>query len=117
MLRQENAVHATSALKVYYQVGEMGWSNNMQLELLAQIVKQPCFDTLRTKEQLGEWTEVANNDGEEESVTLCMLRHLAMEPMNSPPPPQKKKKPQKKPIMVRQWIRHNVPAYRNNRKK
>ena len=26
---------------------------NMLLELLAQVLQEPCFDTLRTKEQLG----------------------------------------------------------------
>ena len=30
-------------------------SENMFLELFCQIISEPCFNTLRTKEQLGEW--------------------------------------------------------------
>ena len=29
-------------------------SSNMLLEVLVQVMKEPCFDQLRTKEQLGE---------------------------------------------------------------
>lgn len=29
-------------------------SENMFLELFCQIISEPCFNTLRTKEQLGE---------------------------------------------------------------
>lgn len=31
-------------------------SENMFLELFCQIISEPCFNTLRTKEQLGEFS-------------------------------------------------------------
>ena len=36
------------------QVGVESARTKMLLELLVQIVREPCFDTLRTKEQLGK---------------------------------------------------------------
>ena len=47
-------MHPTQAVEVYYQCGIESTHCNMVLELLTQIIKQPCFDTLRTKEQLGK---------------------------------------------------------------
>lgn len=41
--------HANSRV----QVGEENTKPNVLLELLSQILHEPCFDTLRTKEQLG----------------------------------------------------------------
>ena len=35
------------------QIGPEDTRLNMLLELLAQVLQEPCFDTLRTKEQLG----------------------------------------------------------------
>lgn len=35
------------------QIGVEATHPNMLLELLVQVIAEPCFDTLRTKEQLG----------------------------------------------------------------
>ncbi|XP_076245093.1 insulin degrading metalloproteinase isoform X2 [Calliopsis andreniformis] len=49
----ENKLHKSSCTDVYYQTGLRSTESNMLLELLAQIISEPCFSTLRTKEQLG----------------------------------------------------------------
>lgn len=49
-----NTVHPNSAIIVYYQVGTKTLRHLMLLELLEQICQEPCFDQLRTKEQLGK---------------------------------------------------------------
>ncbi|CAK9808752.1 Insulin-degrading enzyme [Anthophora quadrimaculata] len=43
----------TSCTQIYYQTGLQSTKSDMILELLAQILSEPCFTTLRTKEQLG----------------------------------------------------------------
>ncbi|XP_017891518.1 insulin-degrading enzyme isoform X2 [Ceratina calcarata] len=45
--------HSSSCTQIYYQTGLQSTESNMLLELLAQILSEPCFTTLRTKEQLG----------------------------------------------------------------
>ncbi|KAM0735141.1 Insulin-degrading enzyme [Formica fusca] len=49
----ENKLHKSSCTEVYYQTGLQSTESNMLLELLAQIISEPCFNILRTKEQLG----------------------------------------------------------------
>ncbi|CAL7937409.1 unnamed protein product [Xylocopa violacea] len=49
----KNKYHTSSCTQVYYQTGLQSTESNMLLELLAQILSEPCFTTLRTKEQLG----------------------------------------------------------------
>ena len=49
-----NAVHRSCSLEVYLQTGQEDARPNMLLELTAQIVSEPCFNILRTKEQLGQ---------------------------------------------------------------
>ncbi|CAH0553954.1 unnamed protein product [Brassicogethes aeneus] len=49
----ENSVHKSSCIELYYQCGLQSKENNMKLELFAQIIQEPCFNILRTKEQLG----------------------------------------------------------------
>ena len=51
--RQPNDVHHSSSLEVYYQCSVEQTHNNMLLELFCQIISEPCFDILRTQEQLG----------------------------------------------------------------
>ena len=51
--RQPNDVHRSSSLEVYYQCSVEQTHNNMLLELFCQIISEPCFDILRTQEQLG----------------------------------------------------------------
>ena len=38
---------------MFFEVGRDTTVQNMQLEMLAQIIREPCFNVLRTKEQLG----------------------------------------------------------------
>lgn len=45
--------HSSSCTQIYCQTGLQSTESNMLLELLAQILSEPCFTTLRTKEQLG----------------------------------------------------------------
>jgi len=51
--RQQNNVHKSSSLEVYYQCSVEDTHDNMVLELFCQIIGEPCFDILRTQEQLG----------------------------------------------------------------
>lgn len=44
-----NNVHKSSCIELYYQCGLQNTENNMLLELIAQIIGEPCFDTLRTQ--------------------------------------------------------------------
>ena len=53
MYQQQNDVHKSSSLEVYYQCSLEQTHNNMVLELFCQIISEPCFDILRTQEQLG----------------------------------------------------------------
>ena len=46
-------MHKLIQMHVQTQVGEENTRSNVLLELLSQILHEPCFDTLRTKEQLG----------------------------------------------------------------
>uniref|UniRef100_A0A1I7YH81 Peptidase_M16_C domain-containing protein n=1 Tax=Steinernema glaseri TaxID=37863 RepID=A0A1I7YH81_9BILA len=45
--------HANSCVELLLQTGVKNTWENMLLELLAQVMKEAAFDTLRTKEQLG----------------------------------------------------------------
>jgi len=53
LYQTKNEIHKTSSIEIYYQCGIQETRTNMLLELLAQIIKEPCFHQLRTKEQLG----------------------------------------------------------------
>jgi len=48
-----NDVHPTSSVEIYFQCGMQSSRENALIELFCQIVNEPCFDQLRTKEQLG----------------------------------------------------------------
>ncbi|KAG8198306.1 hypothetical protein JTE90_021560 [Oedothorax gibbosus] len=48
-----NEVHSSSSVETYYQCGVHETRANMLLELLADIISEPCFNYLRTQEQLG----------------------------------------------------------------
>ncbi|XP_060069479.1 insulin-degrading enzyme-like [Ylistrum balloti] len=50
---EKNQVHKSSSIEIYYQCGVQLTNTNMLLELFIQIIGEPCFDILRTKEQLG----------------------------------------------------------------
>ncbi|KAF7987713.1 hypothetical protein HCN44_003576 [Aphidius gifuensis] len=49
----DNIHHKSSCTEIYYQCGVQSTENNMNLELLVQLISEPCFNVLRTKEQLG----------------------------------------------------------------
>lgn len=49
----ENDVHKSSCIEMYYQCGLQSKENNVKLELIAQLIQEPCYNVLRTKEQLG----------------------------------------------------------------
>lgn len=49
----DNDVHATHCVETYLQLGLEEKRANMLLELAMQILKEPCFNVLRTQEQLG----------------------------------------------------------------
>ena len=55
--QQKNEVHNNSGIEIYYQTDMQSTHDNMLLELFCQIISEPCFNTLRTKEQLGEPTQ------------------------------------------------------------
>jgi len=52
--QQKNEVHNNSGIEIYYQTDMQTTHDNMLLELYCQIISEPFFNTLRTKEQLGE---------------------------------------------------------------
>ena len=45
--------NVNSAIEVYFQIGQRNHETDSRLSLLASILNEPCFDYLRTKEQLG----------------------------------------------------------------
>ncbi|XP_052006839.1 insulin-degrading enzyme isoform X2 [Xyrauchen texanus] len=51
--QQKNEVHNNCGIEIYYQTDMQNTHENMLLELFCQIISEPCFNTLRTKEQLG----------------------------------------------------------------
>ncbi|XP_011877957.1 PREDICTED: insulin-degrading enzyme isoform X2 [Vollenhovia emeryi] len=53
LFEAENKWHKSSCTTVYHPTGLQSTETNMLLELLAQIIAEPCFNILRTKEQLG----------------------------------------------------------------
>lgn len=52
--QQRNEVHNNCGIEIYYQTDMQATHENMLLELFCQIIVEPCFNTLRTKEQLGQ---------------------------------------------------------------
>jgi len=60
-----NPTDPNSATVLSYQIGQATVQNQSYTELLAQIVREPCFTQLRTKEQLGYliWSGSQNHSG------------------------------------------------------
>ncbi|XP_077297862.1 insulin-degrading enzyme-like [Arctopsyche grandis] len=52
-LEINHTVHSSSCVLIYLQYGLQSTSSNVSIELLLQILSEPCFNILRTKEQLG----------------------------------------------------------------
>ncbi|VDO93362.1 unnamed protein product [Soboliphyme baturini] len=53
VFKSENKIHDNSAVDVLLQTGVEDTRQNMLVELAVQVLSEPCFDQLRTKEQLG----------------------------------------------------------------
>lgn len=49
MYEVNNDYHKSSCIELYYQCGLQSKDSNMKLELLSQIMQEPCFNQLRTK--------------------------------------------------------------------
>lgn len=49
----ENEFHKSSCAELYLQCGMQSDTANVFIDLVAQILCEPCYNTLRTKEQLG----------------------------------------------------------------
>ncbi|XP_066923110.1 insulin-degrading enzyme-like [Clytia hemisphaerica] len=56
LIENRNEIHEMSCILVYFQVGLMETRTNVLCELFSTMIKEPFFDTLRTKEQLGYLT-------------------------------------------------------------
>jgi insulysin len=48
-----NDAYQVNAIDIYFQCFQQSLENEALLELFCHLVKEPCFDQLRTKEQLG----------------------------------------------------------------
>ncbi|XP_029847495.1 insulin-degrading enzyme isoform X2 [Ixodes scapularis] len=48
-----NQVHHTSSIQTYFQCGPQETRANVLVELLCQLLTEPCYNVLRTQEQLG----------------------------------------------------------------
>lgn len=53
VLTKENHFHKSSCIEVYLQCGEVTPKEKMIMELFAHLINEPCFNILRTQEQLG----------------------------------------------------------------
>jgi insulysin len=53
VFQEHNDVHPSSSIEIYYQADLQSTCSNMLLELFSYIVKEQCFNVLRTQEQLG----------------------------------------------------------------
>ncbi|XP_064466057.1 insulin-degrading enzyme-like isoform X2 [Ornithodoros turicata] len=48
-----NHIHQTSSIQTYFQCGPQETHSNMLVELFCQLIMEPCYNILRTQEQLG----------------------------------------------------------------
>ena len=48
-----NEAHKTSCIETIYQFGVESTQDNILIDLFIQLIEEPCFNILRTKEQLG----------------------------------------------------------------
>lgn len=65
LFEMENEVHNNSSVEIYYQCDLQATKSNILLELFCQIISEPCFNTLRTQEQLGYivWSGIRRCNG------------------------------------------------------
>ena len=48
-----NDAHKTSCIETIYQFGVENTHDNILIDFFLQLIEEPCFNILRTKEQLG----------------------------------------------------------------
>ena len=67
-------VHKSSCIENYYQCGQRSTRSDMVMRMTAQILQEPCFDQLRTKEQLGYvvWSGIKRKAGVQGLRVLIM---------------------------------------------
>ncbi|KNC32106.1 Insulin-degrading enzyme [Lucilia cuprina] len=53
LFEKDNNYHKSSCAQLYFQCGPQTDRSNIMVNLIAQILTEPCYDCLRTKEQLG----------------------------------------------------------------
>lgn len=66
----ENEYHKSSCAELYLQCGMQNDTANVFIDLVAQILCEPCYNTLRTKEQLGYIVFCASRKGKYQSYAL-----------------------------------------------
>ncbi|CAG0881776.1 unnamed protein product [Darwinula stevensoni] len=81
---QPHEVHESSCVKIYLQCLVEDTHFNMLVELFCQIIHEPCFDILRTKEQLGYmvFSGVRRSNGVQ-GVTVTVQSLYAPEHLNT----------------------------------
>ncbi|XP_037720814.1 insulin-degrading enzyme isoform X1 [Drosophila subpulchrella] len=53
LFEKENEFHKSSCTQLYLQCGAQTDRTNIMVNLVSQVLSEPCYDCLRTKEQLG----------------------------------------------------------------
>ncbi|XP_030382565.1 insulin-degrading enzyme [Scaptodrosophila lebanonensis] len=53
LFQKENEYHKSSCTQLYLQCGAQTDHTNIMVNLVSQVLSEPCYDCLRTKEQLG----------------------------------------------------------------
>ncbi|XP_017844031.1 insulin-degrading enzyme isoform X2 [Drosophila busckii] len=53
LFEKENEYHKSSCIQLYMQCGAQTDHTNIMVNLVSQVLSEPCYDCLRTKEQLG----------------------------------------------------------------
>ncbi|BFF98691.1 insulin-degrading enzyme [Drosophila madeirensis] len=53
LFEKENEYHKSSCTQLYLQCGAQTDHTNIMVNLVSQVLSEPCYDCLRTKEQLG----------------------------------------------------------------
>ncbi|KAH8371843.1 hypothetical protein KR093_009062, partial [Drosophila rubida] len=53
LFEKENEFHMSSCTQLYMQCGAQTDHTNIMVNLVSQVLSEPCYDCLRTKEQLG----------------------------------------------------------------
>lgn len=72
--RLDSSAHPSSCTAVYLQCGTLNTENNMKLELIAQVLKEPFFTILRTKEQLGYIVRIALHRSYTEQGLMALVQ-------------------------------------------